>query len=373
MKHRRILTAALAAALLAVLFVAGGAALAQGEDLTVTDLVDGETLHGNINFNVKGGVPPYTVTVNEQPLAKRDLYYLDGDLSTTYNIAIEDAAGTLLRITLHMQPIAAMGDPIQGLTAGNVKSSDRQAAQGVMDAVKAEQRRGMASLMQQLAMFTISDTAEALIERIDDVAGDLAAVAQDDVYVVDEARQGQETEIQTLLDRADVLLSTDNLTPAERTDLQGRADKLAACLKRITDVAADLDRLAQAAAGYDAATLQAGDLPALTTLQGDAAALWTGHNLTEAQRQAFKPVKEKLDALVTAAQKLQPTPTPVATPTPAPTATASPAATLAPTANPQAAPQTGDAPLAIGFAALAALSAALIAGAVLARRKGRAR
>ena len=163
-----------------------------------------------------------------------ELFVLTGNRTATYVIRATDKAGNETVCTVQMQPLAAVSVPLGDLTVGNVTSDDEQ-------------------------------TILAVERKLMDIAEPF-----DDTESTDEEWQ----------------------------ELLGALRRCRELLERIEAVRTEIAALEEGTGRFTPETVKRSDRETVETLTGRVDALLNGENLTEAERDALKALREKLNALL---------------------------------------------------------------------------
>lgn len=175
------------------------------------------------------------VTLNGQPVT--GAFTLDGDRNAAYVIRATDLAGNVTVYTVEMRPISDLTAPIRDLTEENVTAADagtiERVERQILDIAETfdEDESTQAEWDQLVAA---AARCRALTERIAAIRAELerltAAAAAYDVETVTSA---DEETLEQLLADIQTLLDGQNLTNAQRADLEALRDTVRALLDRI--------------------------------------------------------------------------------------------------------------------------------------------
>lgn len=297
-----------------LLMLAGGTAAFADDDTTAPDIytswynretrtferveLDGNTFYGNV-----------TVTIEEDDLSEVSIdgvvqtptkkeFTISGNAEKSCTVTATDGSGNTASVSFVFHPIAAIGAPLDGINADNVKSSDQSAVQNAYDTASYHRDLKGTGLVQQADLWDIEDQAQDLLDQI--AATEQAIRDAKDhagVYAINQVSADDQDEIERVIAELDVLLDGDNLTDAERGELEGEKSRLTDCLTRIDAVAAEITAISTARGKYDPAKLTAADQAGLEALDARVDTLLDGENLTAAQRQTLTTEKERIAAL----------------------------------------------------------------------------
>ena len=179
-----------------------------------------------------------SVTLNDAPASlENNLLTLPGNVAaeTQYTVRAEDKAGNSTNVTVSMKPIASLAEAISGLTEDNVTSDDGETITDVQAAVDAVDTAN-ATEEETAALQGIKEKCDGLLEKIDEVAQEIAAVTDGvNGYDEDRVKSSDKADIEALIDRIDKLLDGENLTDEEREQLEALKDKAKGLLERIDE------------------------------------------------------------------------------------------------------------------------------------------
>ena len=166
---------------------------------------------------------PVSVTLNGE--AVEDVFFLPGDREAAYTIVAKDTAGNEASCTVHIKPLSEIAKKLAGLTENTVTSSDAdtvtETEKLLLDVAGAFDEEEST----EEEWNTIKDTLELcnkLDIRIAEVKEKLDALRTAvKSYAGLEIGSEDRTGIEKLVADAKELLSTDNLTAAEREETEG--------------------------------------------------------------------------------------------------------------------------------------------------------
>ncbi len=187
----------------------------------ILNLENGKTYYLSKKFEAKDENLD-TVTVNGDPVSAE--FVLKGDTDTTYVIRAVDKAGNVTEYRVIMKPILSMTEPISSVTVDNVKSSDRDTVTAVMKQLLAVMEETYADGVPEAEWNKLSDTTTGvmiLLKRIVDVTDEIKRITDAvNAYDIDKVTSDDKADIEKLIEDIDALLSGDNITEQERTDLE---------------------------------------------------------------------------------------------------------------------------------------------------------
>ncbi len=169
---------------------------------------------------------------------------LDGDnLSVSERLDMENAKRRALLLLERIDEVAAAIDEIEDTLGDfdqdNVTAADRSLIEEILDDINALLNGDNLTDDERDALEADKEKAQALLSRIGDVAEQrvslLDRLAKYDINTV---KSTDKADIEDILDGIEALLDADNLTAADKTELQAGKEKAQALLERI-EVAAD--------------------------------------------------------------------------------------------------------------------------------------
>lgn len=179
-----------------------------------------------------------SVTLNDASASlENNLLTLPGNVAaeTQYTVRAEDKAGNSTTVTVSMKPIASLAEAISGLTEDNVTSDDGETITDVQTTV-GDVDTANATEEETAALQEIKEECNGLLEKIDKVAQEIADVTEGvNRYDEDSVKSSDKADIEALIDRIDKLLDGNNLTQAEREQLEALKDKAEGLLERIDE------------------------------------------------------------------------------------------------------------------------------------------
>lgn len=152
------------------------------------------------------------------------VFTLAGDTEKTYVIRATDKAGNVTEYTVYMKPISSVTDVVSGITADNVKSSDEDTVSSVerqiLDIAEAFDD-GESTEEEWNKLTAAAAKCKKLKQRISDVADEVTRLT-DGVgsHEIEKVTSDCKAELEKLVADIDTLLGGDNLTDAERAQLE---------------------------------------------------------------------------------------------------------------------------------------------------------
>ncbi|MBQ8281192.1 MAG: hypothetical protein IJZ25_02155 [Lachnospiraceae bacterium] len=131
------------------------------QDVTVFDKnLDTVTLNGELVTGVE------TMDVDSGEL----LMFLEGNKEATYTIVATDKAGNSTTFTVTMKPVADISTPIDSVTEEEVKSTDKDTVQEIIDQVDELLADDSLTEEEKTALEEIRDVAESLVNKVEEAA-----------------------------------------------------------------------------------------------------------------------------------------------------------------------------------------------------------
>ena len=176
----------------------------------VTGVEDGESYYTTQKIVVSDD-NLVSITVNEAAIQDLEsAIILEGNKEATYVIQAVDKAGNITTVTVTMEPVAAMGTIMEGLTEENVTSQQKESIQAVVDEI--------AALLQAE---DTTDEEKTALEQVKKKAAELLAQ-------IEEA----EAALNTDNTKAAEGITGDNVTPENKTVLEEAKKDLEEALKK---------------------------------------------------------------------------------------------------------------------------------------------
>ncbi len=228
---------------------AGNAAYISSEGIVLDAIVpviigvenDG-TYYGNTQFSVDESYID-TVIVDESNVNLTDGKYTITADGKEHTIVVTDKAGNSATVKVTVITIASLDDTIENIKTTDVKSTDKEDIQEVLDFVNSLINSGKDFTDEEDEQLSeIKSNAESLLEQIDDTAAETKDLA-DKVDAYDEAKVTSDDKqtITDLVAEIDELLEGDNLTEEEKETLAEVKADAEALIKKIDDAAAATD------------------------------------------------------------------------------------------------------------------------------------
>jgi len=194
-----------------------------------------ETFYGDTTFKVKDAHLDKVFLDGKEITLTDGKYTIPAD-DKEHQIYATDKCGNVSdTVKVTIKDIDSLDDDIEDITTDDVKSSDKEEIQDVLDQVE--------DLIDDPKDYTdeeddkldeIKKNTEELLDKIEEVQKELEDIQDGiDDYDEDTVKCTDKEDIEELIDRADDLLGTDNLTPDEREDLEKAKDKAEELLDKI--------------------------------------------------------------------------------------------------------------------------------------------
>ncbi len=181
----------------------------------------------------------------------------------------------------------------------SVKSSDKANIEQLIADIKALLDTKNITADERALLSGADETCTKLIEKIDETVAEINRI-NDATNSYDEATvtSADKADIEKLLADIKALTDGDNVTDAEREQLNGNEATLKALLDKIGATADEIARIETAVNGYDEESVKSTDKADLEQLKADIKALTDATNITEDERTKLGELDAKLDALI---------------------------------------------------------------------------
>ena len=163
---------------------------------------------------------PVTVTLNGEPV--EESFFLPGNCEATYTISAKDSVGNETVYTVYMKPISAITNRLSSLSENTVKSSDNalitEVEAQLLDVAGAfDENESTETEWNELK--AALDLCKKLENKIAEVSKKLDALRTAvNGYSVDTVSENDKADLEKLEVDAKALLSSGNLTTAEKTE-----------------------------------------------------------------------------------------------------------------------------------------------------------
>ncbi len=178
---------------------------------------------------------PVTVTLNGEPV--EESFFLPGNCEATYTISAKDSVGNETVYTVYMKPISAITNRLSSLSENTVKSSDNALITDVeaqfLDIAGAfdENESTEAEWNELKAALDLCKKLENKITEVSEKLDTLRTAVNG--YSVDTVSENDKADIEKLAADAKVLLSSDNLTSAEKAETEALLSTVNGLLEKI--------------------------------------------------------------------------------------------------------------------------------------------
>ena len=180
-----------------------------------------------------------SVTVNGKNVKINAPFDLIGDKDEDYTVVVTDEAGNVTTYTVKMKPISAITDAIKDITEENVRSSDADAidavTQQILD-IAAGSDEEVIGEEQWNKLTEAAANGKKLQTRMANVAAESERLTDEVTSCeIDKVTSADIADIEPLITDIDALLGGNNLTDAERAELEALRQTVQALLDRIAD------------------------------------------------------------------------------------------------------------------------------------------
>ena len=266
----------------------------------ITGIDNNTTYYGDTAFGVDETYMD-TVTVDGNQVELTDgKYTITADGKEHTIVAVDKAGNSSATVKITVITIASLDDTIENIKTTDVKSSDKEDIQEVLDFVNSLIDSGKDFTdAEDKQLSDIKSNAENLLKQISDTEAE-AKDLTDKVGAYEEAKVTSDDKqtIKDLVSDIDVLLNGDNLTEAEKNTLGEVKTDAEALIKKIDDTAAESKDLTEKVGAYDETKVTSDDKQTITDLVADIDKLLEGDNLTETEKEALGEVKADAEALI---------------------------------------------------------------------------
>ena len=267
---------------------------------------NGGTYYGDTEFEVEEKYLD-SITVDGKSVELTDGKYTITANGNEHTIVVTDKAensNKTMKITV--VTIASLDDSIENIKTTDVKSSDKDEINKVLDLVD--------RLINSEKKFTdtedtqlkgIKSNAEKLLEQIDDVVSEVVELTNKvEEYEESKVTSDDKETLSNMISDIDKLLAKDNLTDAEKETLNGAKEDYIALVNKIDDVAAEIKDLAEKVDDYDKSKVTSDDKQNINELISDIEKLLEGSNLTNTEKAELGEVKADAKGLISKIEKV---------------------------------------------------------------------
>lgn len=178
-----------------------------------------------------------SVTLNDKNVG--DTFTLTGNKETVYTIVAADKAGNKTTFTVTMKTIASMEEPIDGLTADNVTSEDKEAVEMVKKQVGSIDLED-ATEEEKATLQEILDKCDALIDKINESvqAGNTEIIDKVENITPDNVKPEDKDDLTAAKEDLENALENfgDNYTEEEKAEIQNKLEQINNALESIEKV-----------------------------------------------------------------------------------------------------------------------------------------
>ena len=230
-------------------------------------------------------------------------YTLTGDTNATYNVVAADEVRNTATLTVTMKPIASLSESIRTLTAGNVKSTDRDAVRAVQDDIARVRTDTAGATEAELAkLAAAADNTVNLLNKIAETEAKLSRAEQAlKKYSIEQVKSSDEAALSDIYRVITSLTGGDNLTGPQRRSMEDLESKAAAMLARIREVREKREALLSERTGvnsYSTSVVNGAHRDEIRDLAAVAEELLATSNLTSAERKSVKAGLERAEKLL---------------------------------------------------------------------------
>ncbi len=207
--------------------------------------------------------------------------------------------GLIDKITAISDEIKRIIEAVDKYVFESVKSSDKADIEQLIADIKALLDTHNITADERTLLLGADETCTKLIEKIDETVAEICRI-NDATNAYDEATvtSADKADIENLLADIKALTDGDNITDAEREQLNGNASALNALLERINATAEEIARIETAVNGYDEESVKSSDKADLEQLIEDIKALTDATNITEDERTKLGELDATVDSLI---------------------------------------------------------------------------
>ena len=213
--------------------------------------------------------------------------------------AHDKVLGLIDKLTAISNEIKRIIEAVDKYVFESVKSSDKTDIEQLIADIKALLDTKNITADERTLLLSADETCTKLIEKIDETVAEISRINDaTNAYDIDTVTSADKADIEKLLADIKALTDGDNVTDAEREQLNGNEATLNALLDKIGATADEIARIETAVNGYDEETVKSTDKADLEQLKADIKALTDATNITEDERTKLGELDAKLDALI---------------------------------------------------------------------------
>ena len=243
---------------------------------------------------------------------KNALIQLDTDifaLALTNNVTAEEKNSLMLahsnvffciqRITYVSDEIKRIVEELEKYVFDSVKSSDKADVEQLVADIKALLDTQNITADERALLEGADETCDMLIAKIDETVAEINHINDaTNAYDIDTVTSADKADIEKLLDDIKALTDGDNVTDAEREQLNGNEAALKALLDKIGATADEIARIETAVNDYDEESVKSTDKADLEQLKADIKVLTDATNITGDERTKLGELDAKIDTLI---------------------------------------------------------------------------
>lgn len=231
----------------------------------------------------------------------------NGRLSETEDNTLDDLLSRLNALKEDIQDIQDKIDAAdtiyteKGYTEDTVKTSDKEditSLKTTYENILTEDGTHL-SEAEKTAIQEKIDALDALLNKIDEVEDTIDSIADAiEGKTVDNVKSSDKENLEAALEKANELLSSDNLTAEEIKEVTGYKETIEALLDKITEVSDDIDSIADAIDGKTVDNVKTSDKASLEAALEKANDLLSNDNLTADEITEVTEYKNTIEALL---------------------------------------------------------------------------
>ncbi|MBQ8574965.1 MAG: hypothetical protein IJ447_02830 [Clostridia bacterium] len=202
---------------------------------------------------------------------------------------ISDIAKEITRIT----------NAVNGYDKTTVKSSDKADLEQLIADINALTTGKNITDSERADLLALADTVNDLLTVISDTATEIKRITDAvDAYDIETVTSADKADLEQLIDDIKALTDGDNITDAEREQLNGNETTLIALGNKIAETADEIARIENAVNGYDEVSVKSSDKADIEQLLADIKDLTDGQNITDEERTNLENLDATADALL---------------------------------------------------------------------------
>ncbi|NLZ45808.1 MAG: hypothetical protein GX896_03860, partial [Clostridiales bacterium] len=242
-----------------------------------------------------------TITVNDAAFISGST--IAGNVDKTYTLVATDKAGNETTVTVTMKPIASLSAKIDHLIEDYLTISNKETIENVKSATLAIDIAN-ATDVEKSALKAIADKCDALLKKIDDVQTEFNRINTEiGKYDINSVKSTDKAAIEKLIEDINKL-PVDNMTDAEKIEINKSKNTANNLIGKISTVAAEITRITDAINSYETETIKLKDKADLEKLIADISKL-PDQNLTDDQKAQLADGTDTCNAFLEEIQNAQ--------------------------------------------------------------------